>query len=147
MADVPVFMISRIFEAPIEEVFDAWADQEKMAAWSGPPGAKLTPLSGDIEEGSLMHTRSDHPEMGTTYTLALWREGDKIRPSFFPHWPLTLLTEVDFESIDSGTRITLTWTPIEATPEDIAEFERQMGSMKMGWGGSLDKLAEMLAAS
>ena len=164
MADVPVFMISRIFEAPIEQVFDAWADQDKMATWSGPPGATLTPLPGAIEEGATMHPRSDHPEMGTTYTLALWREvkppsriaweqsfadeaGDKIRPSFFPHWPLTLLTEVDFESIDSGTRITLTWTPIEATPEDIAEFERQMGSMKMGWGGSLDKLAEMLAAS
>ncbi len=164
MADAPVFMISRLFEAPIAQVFDAWADQQKMAQWSGPPGATLTPLSGEIEEGSLMHTRSDHPQMGTTYTLALWREvkphsriaweqsfaddaGNKIRPDFFPAWPLTLLTEVDFETVESGTRITLTWTPIEGTAEDIAEFERQMASMKMGWGGSLDNLAEMLAAA
>lgn len=163
MADVPVFMITRVFEAPIDTVFDAWADQEKMAMWSGPPGAKITPLSGAIEEGSLMHSRSDHPDMGTTYTLALWREvrphsriaweqsfadeaGEKIRPSFFPAWPLMLLTEVDFEEVGSGTRITLTWTPIEGTPEDFAEFGRQMASMEMGWGGSLDKLAEMLAA-
>ena len=164
MADMPVFMISRVFDAPIEQVYDAWADQQKMAQWSGPPGAKLTPLSGAIEEGSLMHSRSDHPDMGTTYTLALWREvrpytriaweqsfadeeGNKIRPSFFPAWPLTLLTEVDFETVDSGTRITLTWTPVEGSEEDIAEFVRQMGSMEMGWGGSLDKLAEMLAAA
>lgn len=162
MAETPVFMISRLFDAPIERVFDAWADQQKMAQWSGPPGATLTPLSGDIEEGSVMHTRSDHPEMGTTYTLALWREvtppsriaweqsfadedGNKIRPGFFPAWPLTLLTEVDFEPVDDGTRVTLTWTPIEGSDEDIAEFERQMGSMEMGWGGSLDKLAEFLS--
>lgn len=161
MTGKPVFMISRVFNAPIEQVFDAWTDQNKMAHWSGPPGAKLTPLSGSIAEGSLMHTRSDHPDMGTTYTLAFWREvrphsrivweqsfadekGEKIRPSFFVHWPLTMLTEVDFEPVEDGTRITLTWTPIEATAEDIAEFERQMGSMKMGWGGSFDKLAELL---
>ena len=164
MSDVPVFTITRVFDAPRARVFDAWADQAKMAAWSGAPGAKLTVLSGDIEEGSLMHTRSDHPQMGTAYTLALWREvcpveriaweqsfadehGEKTRPSFFPSWPLTLLTEVDFEEAGEGTRVTLTWTPIEATDEDLAEFAKQMESMKQGWGGSFAKLDEYLAAN
>lgn len=162
MSDVPVFTISRVFAAPIERVFDAWADSEKMASWSGPPGAKVTPLSGAIEEGSLMHSRSDHPEMGAMHTLALWKEvrrpdriaweqsfadenGNKIRPSFFSAWPLTLLTEVDFEAVEGGTRVTLVWTPTEATDEDLAEFAKQMGSMEMGWGGSFDKLDAMLA--
>jgi uncharacterized protein YndB with AHSA1/START domain len=163
MSDVPVFKITRVFAAPRATVFDAWADQQKMASWSGPPGAELTVVSGTIEEGSLMHTRSDHPQMGTTYTLALWREvrphhriaweqsfadeeGNKMRPSFFPHWPLTMLTEIDFEDAEEGTRVTLTWTPTEATPEDLDEFAKQMSSMEQGWGGSFDKLDELLAS-
>lgn len=162
MADVPVFTITRVFNVPIAQVFDAWADQDKMAQWSGPPGAKVTPLTGSIEEGSLMHSRTDHPDMGVMYTLALWREvhaptriaweqsfadedANKIRPGFFPAWPLTLLTEVDFEAVEGGTRVTLQWTPIEGTEEDFAEFARQMASMDLGWGGSFDKLEEMLA--
>ncbi|WP_336986252.1 SRPBCC domain-containing protein [Altererythrobacter aquiaggeris] len=163
MTDTPVFTITCVFDAPIGDVFDAWADPDKMAAWSGPPGAKLTLLSGEISEGSLMHTRSDHDEMGTNYTLALWtavqptsriaweqsfadEAGNKIRPSFVPRWPLTLLTDVRFEEVDGGTRVTLTWTPVEATAEDLAEFTKQMASMKGGWSGSFDKLAEFLAA-
>lgn len=162
MTDVPVFTIARTFDAPIEQVFDAWADQQKMAQWSGPPGAVVTPLTGEIAPGSLMHSRSDHPDMGAMYTLALWREvtpptrisweqsfadeaGNKIRPGFFPAWPLTLLTEVDFEAKGDATLVKLKWTPIEGTEEDIAEFARQMGSMEMGWGGSFDKLAEFLS--
>lgn len=159
----PVFTITRIFAAPRVEVFDAWADKEKMQVWSGPPGATLTNLSGEIEPGSLMHTRSDHPQMGTTYTLALWREvspvsrivweqsfadedGNKVKPFFFDAWPLTLLTEVDFVEEGEGTRVTLNWSPLEASDEDIAGFIEQMSSMEQGWGGSFDKLDEFLAS-
>lgn len=158
----PVFTITRLFAAPRDVVFDAWADKEKMRLWSGPPGATLTNLSGDIKPGSLMHTRSDHPEMGTTYTLALWREvtpvsrivweqsfadedANKVKPFFFDAWPLTLLTEVDFSEESDGTRVTLTWKPIEGSEEDIAGFIEQMSNMEMGWGGSFDMLEEFLA--
>ena len=161
MSDIPVFTITRVFEAPRAVVFDAWADPEKMVQWSGPPGAKLTTLSGSITEGSVMHTRSDHPQMGTTYTLALWREvrphsrivweqsfadetGAKVLPSFFKAWPLTLLTEVDFEDAGVNTRVTLRWTPIEGSEEDFAEFARMMSSMNQGWGGSFDELEKFL---
>lgn len=164
MTDMPVFTITRHFDAAIERVFDAWADPDKIERWSGPPGATLTRLSGDIAVGSLMHTRSDHPGMGTTYTLARWTridrpdhiaweqsfadaEGRKTRPSFFPAWPLTLLTEVDFLASEGGTRIHLRWTPIEATAEDLAVFTEAMAGMAEGWGGSFDKLAEFLSAA
>ncbi len=164
MTEMPVFTITRMFDAPREKVFDAWANPAKMAQWSGPPGATLTTLSGEIAEGSMLHTRSDHPQMGTTYTLALWREvkphhrivweqsfadeaGEKTRPGFFPAWPLTLLTEVDFEDFGERTRVTLRWTPIEGSDEDLAEFARQMTSMEQGWGGSFAKLEAFLSAS
>lgn len=161
---MPVFTITRRFDADIDRVFDAWADPEKMEKWSGPPGATLTRLSGDIEPGSLMHTRSDHPQMGTTYTLAKWlrvdrpthiaweqsfadEEGNKVKPFFFPAWPLTLLTEVDFAATGDATMVTLRWTPLDGSDEDIAGFIEQMGAMEQGWGGSFDKLAEMLWAA
>ena len=74
---VPEFLITRRFAAPIEQVFDAWADPEKMVEWSGPTGSKAEIVEGRIAEGEHSISRSTgegYPEM---YSLMVWRE---IRP-------------------------------------------------------------------
>ena len=161
-SDVPVFVISRRFDAPIGSVYEAWADPVQMAAWSGPAGSTVTILRGEMKEGETTVSRTSSAEMGDMYSLNKWVEfspptrvaweqsfcdvdGNKCLPSFFENWPMTLLTEVDLKEADGGTDVTLHWTPIEYTPEGLAEFEKQMASMTGGWTGSLDKLEEYLA--
>ncbi|TIX50295.1 SRPBCC family protein [Alteraurantiacibacter aquimixticola] len=161
--DVPVFTISRRFEAPIERVYEAWADPAQMVKWSGPKGATVEILEGEVAEGQATIACTSSPQGGDMYTLSLWRElrkpsrvaweqsfctreGTKCAPPFFDDWPLTLLTEVDFAERDGGTEITLRWTPIEYTEAALAMFVKQMASMSGGWGGSFDKLDAFLAA-
>ncbi|MCP3729145.1 SRPBCC domain-containing protein [Sphingomonas sp. MG17] len=158
----PVFMIQRRFSAPIERVFDAWADPAQMAAWAGPTGAQLTVLSGEIAEGATMHARQDTADGGAMFTIGRYLElrrphrlvydqsfadeaGNVTKAPFFDHWPHVLRTEVDLAEDGDGTRLTLRWTPIGATPDEEAQFASIMDSMTGGWSGSFDKLDAFLA--
>ncbi|MXO59136.1 SRPBCC domain-containing protein [Altererythrobacter salegens] len=159
--DVPVFVISRTFDAPIERVYDAWADPQKMVQWSGPKGSTYEIVQGEVAEGKSSIARNTSDTMDL-HALCLWREftpptrvvweqsicdadGNKVTPPFFEHWPATLLTEVDLAEKDGKTEVTLHWTPIEYTDEALAIFAKQMAGMAGGWGGSFDKLDEYLA--
>lgn len=158
----PVFTIHRRFAAPIERVFDAWTDPVQMAAWSGPTGAQLTVLSGEIAPGATMHARQDSAEGDPMYTIARYLEVDRprrlaydqsfadqdgnvVKAPFFDHWPHVIRTEVSFAPDGDGTALTLTWTPVRATHEEEAQFASIMESMTGGWSGSFDKLDAFLA--
>ena len=160
-SDVPVFVISRTFDAPIARVYDAWADPRQMVQWSGPKGSTYEIVRGEVAEGKTSIARNVSADF-ELYALCLWREftrptrvvweqsvcdadGNKIAPSFFEDWPVTLLTEVDLVDEGGRTHVTLHWTPIEYDAAGLAMFEKQMVGMAGGWGGSLDKLAEYLA--
>jgi uncharacterized protein YndB with AHSA1/START domain len=158
----PVFTIQRRFAAPIERVFDAWADPAQMMAWSGPTGSQVTVLSGQIAQGATMHARQDTADGGVMHTVCRYHEiarphrlvydqsfadeaGNIVKAPFFDHWPHVMRTEVEFAEDDGGTRLTLRWTPIDATAEEEAQFAGIMESMTGGWSGSFDKLDEFLA--
>ena len=66
-------------------------------------------------------------------------------PFFDGVWPREMLTEVSFEEEGDRTKLTLTWTPIDASAEERAMFLSQLPSMRGGWGGSFDELDEHLA--
>lgn len=158
----PVFTIQRRFAASIERVFEAWADPAQMAEWSGPAGSRVTVLSGDIAQGETMHARQDSAEGAVMFTFVRYREitrptrlvydqsfadeaGNIVKAPFFDHWPRVMRTDVQLAADGDGTRLTLTWTPIDATAEEEAQFASIMESMTGGWNGSFDKLDEFLA--
>jgi uncharacterized protein YndB with AHSA1/START domain len=66
-------------------------------------------------------------------------------PFFDGNWPLELLTTVTFADEDGGTRVTLTWTPLNATETERQTFAANMNSMNQGWTGSFDQLDDFLA--
>src|SRR4029079_676813 len=43
--------IIRIYDAPVEAVWDAWTDPEQVAQWWGPRGFTLTTHSKDLRAG------------------------------------------------------------------------------------------------
>lgn len=156
------FVISRVFAAPRDLVFRCWVEPERMAAWTGPKGFKSVVKQADIRPGGVLHTcmetpdgkkmwgkwqvREVMPPLRLTYVNQFSDEaGGLTRHPMAPTWPLELLTTVTFEEVPEGTRLTLMWTPINETPEERATFAAAHDSMRGGWGGSLDKLAEYLA--
>lgn len=158
---VPVFVISRLFAASPERVYQAWADPEKTVQWSGPKGSQVQILRGTQAAGEHTLSRTSSAEGPEMFSLCKWLElkpasritweqsfcsqdGLKCAPPFFDDWPQTLLTEVVLEPQDGGTLLTLKWTPIEYDQNALTMFHDHMDSMKGGWGGSLDKLEAWL---
>lgn len=72
-------------------------------------------------------------------------EGNRILAPFADQFPLEMLTTVLFAEEGEGTRIEVSWTPLEATPEEEDFFASMMESFKGGWSGSFEQLDAFLA--
>ena len=74
--------------------------------------------------------------------------GGITRHPLSPTWPLELLTTVTFdEQPDGKTKVTLRWSPINATAEEQGTFDAAHGGMTQGWAGTFDRLTDYLASA
>lgn len=159
---IPEFVITRRFAASRQRVWDAWTKPELFTTWFGPKGVTTTVLTFDLRPGGMIHARMDNHESGSIWGKFVLREvaepdrlvwehsfadadANIIPAPFFDVWPLRLLTTVVFEEAGDATSVTVTWVPLDATPEQQQAFAGQMSSMTMGWGGSFDQLDAVLA--
>jgi uncharacterized protein YndB with AHSA1/START domain len=74
-------------------------------------------------------------------------KGGITRHPLAPDWPAELLTTVTFTERNGKTTLTLEWIPINATETEIGLFESGRDSMKAGWSGSFDVLADHLKSA
>src|SRR5262245_31832026 len=58
--------LTRLHDAPVHAVWDAWADPEQAAKWMGPRGFTLTTHSKDLRAGGVWHYTMHGPD-GTDY--------------------------------------------------------------------------------
>ncbi|HEX8644113.1 MAG TPA: SRPBCC domain-containing protein [Allosphingosinicella sp.] len=164
MTDTPCFTITRTFKAPRARLWDAWTRPEALAQWFGPKGSASTMLAFDLRPGGEWRGRMDMPDGGVMYSKFVFREiepmsrlvwvhgfaddrGNRVRAPFAAQFPLEMLTSVLFADEGEGTRIELSCTPLNASPEEQAFFASMTASMNGGWSGSLEQLDEFLAAS
>ena len=157
------FFITRSFEAGIERVYDMWTDPAHLAQWLPPTGATMrflraeprvggssfyamTMAGGMTMHGLVKYLALEKPHR-VVYTQQFCDERERvIRPPFFAHWPLAMLTTITLASEGADrTRVTVRWEPQDATDADMAEFLKQRGGMSQGWTGSFDKLEAALA--
>jgi len=156
------FEISRVFAAPRERVWDAWTKPEAFARWFGPKGTRAEVHHLDLRPGGYLHSRLEAADGSVMWAKNVYREIDaprrlvwvqsfsneaaEIVPSPFPMpWPLRMLTTVVLDEAGEGTRVTLTWEPVDATEEERASFAGMMASMNGGWTGTFDQLDDFLS--
>lgn len=157
------FAISRTFDAPLDRVWAAWTEPSRIAAWMTPKGAgPSTMLEHDLRPGGVSHSTYVGPGgMGQIWGKFVYREvtpktrlvwehgfsnaaGERTRHPLAPLWPLVLLTTVTFEDLGDRTALTLTWAPLDATPQEEAAFQAAKPGMAGGWGGSFENLDDLL---
>lgn len=163
MSETPRFSIERVFAAPRGRVWDAWTRPEALARWFGPKGSSGAILAFDLRPGGEWRGRMDTPGGGAMYSKFVFREvepmsrlvwvhgfadadGNRIRAPFAAAFPLEMLTTVAFSDAGDGTRVELSWTPLDAGPEEEAFFAAMTESMTGGWSGSFDQLDGYLLA-
>ncbi len=145
--------LTRVFDAPRALVFKMWIDPRHMAQWWGPQGFTNPVCELDARPGGriwvVMHGPAgtdfdrDFPMSGVFHevvaperlvftAVAEDTEGNALLESY---------TVVTFAEEGGKTRIDL-----YAKAVGLADVAKQMlAGMDQGWGGSLDKLARLVA--
>lgn len=160
-----LFVIHRSFDAPLDVMFEMWTNPEHVAKWAPPTGSTMQYIKADIRPGGTSLYSMTGGMMGTLYGKASYlkiekpglitytqqftdAEGNTARHPMAPTWPETMRTTVQLTAEGANqTRVSVTWEPMDASPEEIATFMQARGGMTMGWTGSFDKLEANLAAS
>lgn len=158
-----IFVINRVFEAPLELMFEMWTDPKHVSQWLAPAGAEMRYFRSDIRPGgsafyvmtgpgsTKMYGRVEYEKVASpdqlVYRQQFCDESETPgRHPLAPTFPQTLLTAVKLAAEGPNhTRVTVTWEPQAATPEEIATFVQAKGGMTQGWTGSFDKLEGYLA--
>ncbi|MFO1187810.1 MAG: SRPBCC domain-containing protein [Alphaproteobacteria bacterium] len=160
--DDAVFTISRTFDAPRALVWKAHTDCRHLMHWWGPKGFAMRHCKIDLRPGGMLHYGLRGPDGSDIWGRIVYRaikeperlefitsfsdeKGGITRHPMNAKWPLQTLAVVVFTEAGGKTRIDLTWTPHEATVEEIVAFAAGKPSMTQGWTGTMDQLAEHLA--
>lgn len=137
--------IVRVYEAPVEAVWDAWTDPEQVAQWWGPRGFTLTTHSKDFRVGGTWRYTMHGPD-GTDYeNVTPYLDIEPLKKLVYDHGasddrpPLFRVT-VLFTEVPGGTQMDMTMRL--PTPEE-AEATRQL-IKKAGGNATWDRLAEYL---
>jgi len=151
----PELVITRIFNAPRELVWQAWTDPKQIVKWWGPkhftaPGAK-----NDLRVGGKYLYCMRSPEGQDYWTTGTYREivpqerlvytdsfadadGNVVSGSHYglgEDFPLEMQVTITFEEVDGKTKMTLKHVGL---PESMSDMTNT------GWNESFDKLAESL---
>jgi uncharacterized protein YndB with AHSA1/START domain len=137
--------ITRIYDAPVEVVWDAWTDPAQVAQWWGPRGFTLTTHSKDLRPGGSWSYTMHGPD-GVDYpNKTLYLEVEEHARLVYDHGgnddrpPLFRVT-VLFSDVDGKTRMDMSM----ALPTPEAAEETRKFIKKAGGDSTWDRLAEYL---
>ncbi len=71
-------------------------------------------------------------------------EGNVIPPPFEDPWPTEIVNTVTLTEANGRTMVTLRAAPVRATEEEVRVFLAGFDSMAEGYGGTFERLAEVL---
>ena len=142
MTDAADILITRIFDAPREQVFAAWTDPEQIARWYGPAGMD-TPAEHvhvDLRVGGRYELTMVDGRSGTRYPLRyeivelVVPELLVLRCPAMPEMglPDEVTTRVELHDHGDRTRMTLVDGPYPSPGRGQAEA---------GWDAAVEKLA------
>lgn len=137
--------ITRIYDAPVKAVWEAWTDPKQAAQWWGPRGFTLTTHSKDLRAGGSWAYTMHGPD-GTDYrNKTLYHEIEKHKKLVYDHGgsddrPPMFRVTVLFSEAKGKT--TMEMSMALATAEAAAETRAFI--KKAGGDGTWDRLAEYL---
>jgi uncharacterized protein YndB with AHSA1/START domain len=141
-------LITRVFDAPREQVFAAWTDPEQIAQWYGPERLDVPHehVHVDLRVGGLYELLMIDRESGARYPLRyeivelVVPELLVLRCPAMPEMglPYDVTTRVELHDHGDRTRMTLSDGPYRAPGRGQAEA---------GWNAAVAKLAHLVTAS
>lgn len=161
-AEARELVITRVFDAPLDLVWKAHTEAERLGQWWGPKGCTIKVVQLDLRPGGLFHYCMDWPGGQTMWGKFVYHEvvpqerivfvnsfsdeaGNTTRAPFSGNWPLEVFNVLTFSEADGRTTLILRGKPINASAEECATFNSMHASMQAGFGGTYDQLQAYLA--
>jgi len=155
------FVIGRTFDAPLDLVWRAWTEPERIARWWGHTGSEATVVRQDLRPGGLQLYRLRGADGQDLWGRAVYSEivpqtlllfvnsssdpdAGITRHPWGATWPLEMLSRITFVVADGQTTVTICWTPLDPTESERQAFDSSHAGMAQGWGGTLDQLTAYL---
>jgi uncharacterized protein YndB with AHSA1/START domain len=160
---LPNFVIERFFGTTPDKFWQAWTQQALLQRWLRLKGSTLDVAHFDVRPGGytlsvfafpgepLMRVKFDYLEVAAPKRLTWLHsfvdpQGNTIRHPFNAKWPLQTLIAVTFDhALAEQTRVTLTWTPVDASEEEQKAFGDGIVSMQTVWEVNFQHLADLVA--
>lgn len=154
--EITMIFITRVFQAPPEEVWKGWTEPEAVKEWFGPQGFTAPVVKIDLRLGGTVLYCMRSPEGEEFWSTGIYKkivpqeqivstdsfadaEGNVVPASHYGmkgDWPLELLVTVTFQEDGGKTKFTL-------QHEGFPDRENRDLALS-GWNESLDKLAAYL---
>jgi uncharacterized protein YndB with AHSA1/START domain len=136
--------LTRVFDAPVRLVFQAWTEGRHLKHWSAPRGFTIPHSEGEAKPGTAWRCCMRRPDGTDLWLGGVYREVVQDRLLVMTHaWDdedsrpghETVVT-VRFEDLGGQTRVTLHQGPFDST----ASRDGHLG----GWSECLERLSELL---
>lgn len=140
--------IKRVFDAPRNQVWEAWTDPEQVAEWWGPHHfhVPVESIEIDLRAGgryylTMVETQSGN-EFPTRFDIVEVRKAELLLFTSPPEpqfgMPEEITTRVEFADENGGTLVTVVSGP----------YTDEMGpNAQAGWGQQFERLDSVLAAT
>ncbi|MBZ0280928.1 MAG: SRPBCC domain-containing protein [Anaerolineae bacterium] len=151
-------VITRVFEAPIARVWQAWHDPADVKRWWGPNGFTAPVARIDFREGGTSLVCMSSPQFGENYSTWAYRQIIPLSRIEYIHNladkdgnpvdPATLGMPADFPQ-NQRHAVTFKALSDHRTELTITEYDWTVGNMielsRMGMEQCLDKMAAIFA--
>ncbi len=139
--------LTRLYDAPVKMVWEAWTDPKQVAQWWGPRGFTLTTHSSDVRTGGTWSYTMRGPDGTEFHSKTKYLEVEKYSRMIYDHGgnddrpPLFRVT-VNFTETAGKTKMEMTM----ALPSPEAAAETKKFIKKAGGDATWDRLAEHLSS-
>ena len=155
-------VITRVFDAPRDLVWKAFSEAERLMQWWGPKGFAMRVGTLDFRPSGVFHYCMQSPDGHDLWGRFVYRdivaperivfvssfadaEGNAIRNPWSPTWPLEILNTLTLTEAGGMTTLTLRGAPQNAIAVERDTFYGALDSVRQGFAGTMEQLAEYLA--
>jgi len=137
--------LTRVYDAPVKAVWDAWTDPKQVAKWWGPRGFTITTHGKDLRPGGYWKYTMHGPDGVDYENRTVYHEVEKYSRLVYDHGgsedrPPMFRVTVTFTEVKGKTKMEMTMG--FASPEGLEEARKII--KKANGNGTWDRLAEHL---
>ena len=132
--------LSRIFDAPVSRLYQAWIDPKMMNAWFKPNEQLQSTCTVDLRVGGAYEVRMQPPEGDPYVALGVYKE-------IIPDEKLAFTWRWAHESPDQDTLVTILFRPVGDSASELTLLHSRFPNVEErdkhseGWLGTFEQLA------